>query len=201
MACVENDPNARYKFFESADKWIALIGAILPYVGTCFIGIVAVWQNKELNKVNERLLKIEERKVIPKLLCKANNMKHVGEGVCLYFQVEHRSGEEAYNLQITDVVISQGEQVLTQTYMLQRSDDVLYPDGHLIYWVECSDVVDEMSEIKMRFTLCYEDVMGISHKRPQRIYWKNHSRNEYRDHNSVEKGSENANECEPAAVS
>lgn len=202
IALLEERENAKFAFLGTADKWIALIGAILSYVGTCIIGIIAMWQNRNLSELNERLLSIEEKKVAPKLFCKANNVRNTEEGIRLFFQIEHRSGEEAYNLQITEVTMFQNEKVFTNVKVspLNHDNDIVYVDGYLIYCIDCSDIVSEDSEIEMKFTLCYDDILGISHKVSQYVYWKKRSRNEYEDHNNVPQSRNDANERELAGI-
>jgi len=79
LALIFDNPNAKWHFLKDADHWIALIGGILPYVGTCAIGIISVWQNGVLSEVNDRLLAIEESRIIPRLSCKVGEIRHYGK--------------------------------------------------------------------------------------------------------------------------
>lgn len=198
LASYEENANAKFVFLKTADKWIALIGAILSYVGTCFIGIIAMWQNKELNKVNERLLTIEERRVIPKLACKANNIKHINGKVRLYFQVEHVSGDAAKGIKIENIAIfgASGEFQYTAKSD-DRSGDLC--DGIQKYWVECEDVVNEWDDIEMEFCLCFSDILGVSYRVLQSIRWKGKESRENGDYNSIPKKRGN-NKKEVAGV-
>lgn len=186
IALYGESTNTKFVFLETADKWIALIGAILSYVGTCFIGIIAMWQNKELNKVNERLLTIEERRIVPKLACKANNIKHIGGRARLYFQIEHVSGDAAKDIRIEDIVIfsASGEFQYTEKSN-DRSGDLC--DGIQTYWVECEDVVNEWDDIEMEFCLCFSDILGASYRVSQRVQWKGRVNKENSDYTSMKK--------------
>jgi len=62
--------------YPNGNQWISIFGGLLAYVGTCFMGLLAFWQNikqrednekaqNRLDNFNTRLLKIEEQKVKP----------------------------------------------------------------------------------------------------------------------------------------
>lgn len=46
-------------------EFFELIGAILGYSGTAFLGLLALWQNDRANDINDRLLKLEESHILP----------------------------------------------------------------------------------------------------------------------------------------
>lgn len=42
-----------------AGQWVTFTGGLLAYGGTCFLGVLTIWQNVSLRKMNEKLLDIE----------------------------------------------------------------------------------------------------------------------------------------------
>ena len=45
--------------------WLSFLGAFLTFIGTMFLGTVALWQNKKANKISERILDLEEAQYLP----------------------------------------------------------------------------------------------------------------------------------------
>lgn len=51
----------------SAGEVLGFWGSFLAFIGTFVLGAIALWQNKKVNDINERLLEIEEAKYCPML--------------------------------------------------------------------------------------------------------------------------------------
>lgn len=51
----------------SAGDMLGFWGSFLAFIGTFILGAIALWQNKKVNDINERLLEIEEAKFCPML--------------------------------------------------------------------------------------------------------------------------------------
>jgi hypothetical protein len=51
----------------TGDQWVVVYAGIITYVGTCFLGILAFWQNSQLNKINQEMREREQIKDRPRL--------------------------------------------------------------------------------------------------------------------------------------
>lgn len=171
MALYEQNEDARFTFVNSADKWIALVGAILSYIGTCFVGIIAMWQNNQLSKINVRLLRIEEVKLIPKLNFKPGRLTFPADGgTCFSFIIEHKSGDVANNPQIKNITLkNRGVQLtlVSQPILPQN----IYAETYRSYNFMCSETLTEFDEADMSFTLCFADVLNEVHEISVEIHW------------------------------
>jgi len=61
----------------SAGDVLGFWGSFLAFIGTFILGAIALWQNKKVNDINERLLGIEEAKLYPMVdisLCEGLNV-------------------------------------------------------------------------------------------------------------------------------
>ncbi len=55
------------------NQWIMLFGAFLTYIGTCSLGVLALWQNQKANDINDKLVTLEREKTIPGIYLRAIN--------------------------------------------------------------------------------------------------------------------------------
>jgi hypothetical protein len=42
------------------DGWLTILGSVLTFSGTVFLGFISLWQNKKANDLNKRLVDIED---------------------------------------------------------------------------------------------------------------------------------------------
>lgn len=68
-------PNTGYITLWGAPDVLAYFGEILGALGSIFIGIIALAQSEQANKISDRLLQLEEKKNTPFLFIDINNSK------------------------------------------------------------------------------------------------------------------------------
>ncbi|WP_407312480.1 hypothetical protein [Desulfosporosinus sp. SB140] len=74
LAAIAGFLIAKYCFNKAltSKELFGLIGTILGYVGTIFLGLLALWQNERANDLNGRLLKLEESQGLPYISINSN---------------------------------------------------------------------------------------------------------------------------------
>lgn len=68
-------PNTGYKTLWGAQDVLAYFGEILGALGSIFIGIIALAQSEQANRISDRLLQLEEKKNTPFLMIDIGNSK------------------------------------------------------------------------------------------------------------------------------
>lgn len=173
LARIEQAPTTTTTFAQSADQWIALICATLSYAGTCFIGIIAMWQNKKLSVVNDKLLKIEELKIAPKFKCKPGAFdfpENNGTDSCII--IEHIGGECAYSLKIAALeLFINGTEVLSFPKALKIPSQI-YIGNRLYYRFSLPFVLNPDDELLATLTLHYRDSFEKTYQPSFTVPWK-----------------------------
>lgn len=74
IAAIAGFAIAKYCFNKAltSKELFGLIGTILGYIGTIFLGLLALWQNERANDLNGRLLKLEESHGLPYISINSN---------------------------------------------------------------------------------------------------------------------------------
>lgn len=185
LALLEPNFRPRFTFLPTSDNWIALIGAILSYVGTCFIGIIAMWQNKQLSGINEKLMKIEEVKLTPRFNCKPGQpiLSPGKTSFCLI--LEHIGGATAIDVRITDLAVYIGNTMLVPT-SFGPFPDHFCEGASWRYHFDCNYVLRYDEEAYATFTLSFSDILGKSYMEFYPITWKSQSSFHHKDQNSAE---------------
>lgn len=169
LSMIETSNKSGLRFVDSADHWIALISAILPYAGTCFIGIIAMWQNQKLSKINEYMMNMEKAKLLPIIYCKRNNVKHKNGKLRLYFQLEHKGGNMARSIVIKNIIVNRGDCEQSVGDMELKKD--LYIEDTIWGYIECEDIGMLEDDIVVTFDLTFDDISGESYVLPKEISW------------------------------
>lgn len=196
LSMIEISNKSGLHFVSSAGYWIALISAILPYAGTCFIGIIAMWQNQKLSNINEYMMNMEKAKLIPIIHCKRNKVKHKSGKLKLYFQLEHKGGNMARSIVIKNIIVNRGDCEQSVGDMKLKKD--LYIGDTIWEYVECEDIGRLEDDIVVTFDLTFDDISGESYVLPKEISWVwrgdfDRNRAHYSDSERIEFVATNAN--------
>lgn len=173
LSQIEQSPNTLASFSDSADYWIALLGAALSYAGTCFIGIIAMWQNKKLSVVNDKLLQIEELRITPKFKCKPGTLTSPeNRKTDSYIIIEHISGECAYDLKIENFELSINGVKVSSFPKEQKIPSQIYIEHHLYHRFSLPFVLNPDDELLATLTLHYRDSFGKTYQPSFTVPWK-----------------------------
>ncbi len=81
------------KSYLSSGEILLFFGALLTFIGTTFLGVVALRQNKEATTISEKLLEIEKSKIKPLLEIEVFDNISLGKGNTL----SHNNYKDAYH--------------------------------------------------------------------------------------------------------
>lgn len=146
----------------SGGDWATLVGAILGYLGTSFLGVLAFWQNEVIqynsDNYNKKLFDLQMISNAPSFDCKydgcnskfkniritlTNTSENVAKNISLSALKIFNSGEELYksNSSIQSKVVLRG----TETISTEFDNPELFEQNlTLKFSLECTDKYDKL---------------------------------------------------------
>ena len=155
----------------TVDQWAALFGGILTYAGTCFVGILAVWQNirqkesndeaqKRLDGFNRRLIAIQESELKPILSILMYIGRHDKQSLSLQLYVKNKgsismctaikkavlstpSGIEEHTINIPYNNIGRGKEgIFSFTFPLDNTEAGNIQSGTIQFYLNYSNILE-----------------------------------------------------------
>lgn len=158
-------------------EWVALSAGLLTYLGTCFMGVVALWQNvrqkaendkaqEKLDAFNERLANLEFKKAEPVLDMEAEFKSSGGGGGTIFRLVASNVGQ-------TPII---GLRVSKGTFAMDGVEETISIDPVYIGSLSSAGQKEAEAESKtgvypnnvestLMLDVAFEDMLGIQHQK------------------------------------
>ncbi|WP_195199847.1 hypothetical protein [Faecalispora jeddahensis] len=167
-----------YDVLPTKDQWTSLAGGLLAYVGTCFIGLLTLWQNIRfkiendksqflLNSFNQRLLNVEEKRVEPVFDIGFDNKWSCGGelGKSSSFELKFINIGETpilyMNIQDVEVNIKGSKYGAEDAYI----GGLASKESYLKVFIVKDGTFAHEDEADFHFLVEYKDILGKDHKK------------------------------------